>query len=194
MFKNIAKSAAAFIAANALITTPIALYAQQDSQSLAQPSTQSAQVGLKNWYLVDEATYNGNKNFKYQTLFANRASMTGDNTAINLNISDIEMSENKVEGKLILQIIDNRMNITVNCDENAYRINSLEQYNQDYQRIEEPEFSSPLNQWIEPSNQAYTAIITFACVLDGKKYQQPFGGNIQPLTGLISYLNADWSK
>lgn len=196
MFKNIAKSAA-FIAANALITAPIALHAQQDIKTPAQTSVQASQPGLKNWYLVNEATYNGNKNFKYQSLFANRASMIGgdkNNKLVSLNISDIEMYEDKIEGKLILKIIDSRMNISINCDENIYKINSLEQYDQDYNIIENPQISTAMDQWIEPTNQAYTAIITFACVLDEKKYEQPFGGNIQPLTGLISYLNADWSK
>lgn len=155
---------------------------------IAAPSL--AQNDQANWYLIDERIVGPQRDFSAQLLFANQTSLSDNGGFATLDISDINMRELKVDGKFNLSIIDSRMSVNIDCNKNIYKINSIIQYDQHSDVISNLEIDYILSQWITPDTVAFNTLMIFACDPRNNAYAQPFDGTIQPLNGLISYLNA----
>lgn len=157
-------------------------------------SSASAYQSASQWLLIDERIGGEKNNLSSQLLFADKNSLSGSEKEPNISISNLNFSEEKIDGKFQLVIIDSRMRVTINCEEQAYKIVNLEQYDQDNIKVESPQIKFQIGQWQQAQSQNYQSLIEFSCNPDDGDYQQIFGPNIQPLQGLIGYLNADWSK
>lgn len=145
------------------------------------------------WYLVDERITGPSGDFLSTILFADWNSVRAGQMPM-IAISDIKMREAKVNRKFELNIVDSRMNVTINCANRQYNINNIEQYDQDANIIKGEQSDYILDQWTTPNTAGLAELITFTCQPKNKKYEQPFGPTVQPLVGIIGYLNADWSK
>ncbi len=157
-------------------------------------STASAYQSASQWLLIDERIGGARNNLSSQILFADKNSLSGTEEEPKLSISSLNFGEEKIDRKFQLQIIDSRMQMSINCEEQMYRVESLEQYDQDNIKVESPQIKFQIGQWQQAQSQSYQSLIEFSCNPDDGDYQQIFGPNIQPLQGLIGYLSADWSK
>ena len=162
--------------------------------SITSPSNAYQADSSRDWYLIDERIQDQKPRNAAMLLFANKRSMIGNAGVLSLSISDIVMAEQAIDGELTFFMVDNRMEVSINCDKSQYKINALSQFNQDNIKVDLPQYTPALDQWLSPQNIAYEELISFACEPGNKTYEQPFGGSVQPLVGLIAYLNADWSK
>ncbi len=157
-------------------------------------SAASAYQSTSQWLLIDEHIGGEIDNLSSQLLFADKNSLNGTEEEPTLSVSSLNFSEDKNDNRYQLMILDNRMKVTINCEEQMYKIISIEQYDQDNIKIEEPIVQLQTGQWQEAHSSSSQSLIEFSCNPDDGDYEQPFGPNVQPLEGLIGYLNADWSK
>ncbi len=146
-----------------------------------------------NWFLIDERITDRPPNFLAKILFADKASINGPKNNLNISVSDIAMREDKIDGILELRIVDSRMQMTINCNQKLYKVAKSVEFDQDNIEIEGSRTEQE-TQWIAPNEESYVQLLSFACDANANRFEQPFGGAIQPLVGLITYLNADWSK
>lgn len=153
----------------------------------------AAQSQDSDWYLVDERITGPTDDLVSNLLFADWNSLRTSKMR-SINVSDISMREVKVDRKFEMNIVDSRMNMMIDCDRGKFNISSIVQYDQNSNIITMQQKDYILGQWTAPNSHGLAELITFTCEPESKKYEQPFGANIQPLTGLIHYLNADWSK
>ncbi len=157
-------------------------------------SAVSAYQSMSQWLLIDERMSGESNNLSSQLLFADKNSLSGSAEYPSLSISNLNFGEVKTDRHLQMVIIDSRMKVTINCDAQSYTIRSLKQYDQDNNIIENPDVQFQIGQWQRAQTPAFQALVAFSCNPDDDKYQQPFASDVQPLQGLIGYLNADWSK
>lgn len=157
-------------------------------------ATSAIQESDNQWLLIDERITGEIKNLSSQLTFADRNSLSGSAEEPSLSVSSLNFGEEKIDGRLQLMIIDSRMKVMINCEEQNYKLLSIEQYDQDNIKIETASDTLQIGQWQRAQTPSYSALITFACNPDDGDYSQTFGPKVQPLQGLIGYLNADWSK
>lgn len=154
----------------------------------------AAQSSNTQWLLIDERIEGDPKDLSSQLLFADKNSLSGSDEEPTLSISNLNFDEVKTDRKFQLIIVDSRMKVTVNCKQQSYKILNLEQYDQDNVKIEKPDVQFQIGQWQQAQSQSFKSLIKFSCNPDDGNYQSTFGPNVDPLQGLIGYLNADWSK
>ena len=154
----------------------------------------AAQSSNTQWLLIDERIEGDPKNLSSQLLFADKNSLSSTEKVATVSVSNLNFGETKTDGKFQLMVIDSRMKVEVKCKEQSFKILTLEQHDQDNVKIEKPIINIPIDQWQQAQTPGYKALISFACNPDDGNYQSTFAPNVDPLQGLIGYLNADWSK
>lgn len=161
----------------------------------SQTSAASAYQESENqWLLIDERITGEIRNLSSQLTFADRNSLSGSAKEPSLSVSSLNFGEEKIDGKFRLSIIDSRMKVSVQCEKQMYKLLTIEQFDQDNIKIETASDTFQIGQWQRAQTPNYRALITFACNPDDGDYSQTFGPTVQPLQGLIGYLNADWSR
>ncbi len=178
------------------INLPLIASLAQDNETDTPPITDitvQENVG-SDWYLINERIADDEDNLFNELFFADKNSLTGNMEELSLSISNLNFGEEKIDRKFQLQIIDSRMQVSINCEEQMYRIDNLEQYDQANRKIADPVVQIQNDQWQKTDMPSFQALVKFSCNPDDGNYEQPFDPELQPLTGLIDYLNADWGK
>lgn len=173
------------IATAALLAIP----ANSSAKSESLPPAERA-----NWYLVDEIIRDEPEDFRSEIYFANKASIARGEEEVTIAISRIAMTEGQ-NRSWEENIRDMRSNMWIDCQTRNYRL--LDQSTYDgTERLIVSKNSEELQKNPEPSvtDDGFGAIVRFVCEAGDKIGEQQSPADVQPLTWLRAYLQADWSK
>ncbi|SIN89094.1 hypothetical protein SAMN02745824_2187 [Parasphingorhabdus marina DSM 22363] len=146
------------------------------------------------WYLVDEIIEDESPDYRSEIYFADKASVERDKKAVTLAVSRIVMT-GREDRSLRENIRDLRSDMIIDCSTGSYRMRNRSTYDGAEQPAAPYEQDSPQERVVPSTSETgYGAIVRFACDADATIGQRQSHPHMQPLTWLIAYINADWSK
>ena len=161
---------------------------------VAASSDPSPSVGRADWYLVDEIIQDEPPDYLNEIFFADKASVERDKQAVTLAVSRIVMT-GREDRSLRENIRDMRSDMVIDCSTRTYDLRNLSTYDGAEQLTAQNEQDKRQESTVQSTSKiGYGAIVQFACDSDAKTGQRQSYPHMQPLTWLIAYINADWSK
>ncbi len=153
----------------------------------AGPSYAETKAAETAWYLVDEIIEDEAPDYRSDIFFADKASIKQEDGYTSVSISHIIMARSEIK--------DMRSRILIDCNQHIYAAMEVAEYDQDNKLVTSKAIDLETVEWILPyANSGYVSVFRFACEPNIKFGSQKFRGDIQPLTSVMAYLNADWSK
>lgn len=177
-----------------------ALLATATAALLAFPSTSTAKseplhsAAQADWYFVDEIITDAPPDYRSEIYFANKASIARDGERVSLAISRIILTdwENRSQEE---NIRDMRSIMMIDCRTLSYSLLDRLVFDGAARPVDSGEPGEPKKDPGRPGNgRGFNALVQFACTTDGKVGERQSPADMQPLTWLITYMNADWSK
>ncbi|MEO0441464.1 MAG: surface-adhesin E family protein [Pseudomonadota bacterium] len=175
-----------------LIMVTATLFAISSPGSAESDSLASAKTA--DWYLVDEVITDKPPEYQSEIYFADKASVARNGAEAIVAISRIVMTgwPNRT---LQENIRDQRANMVIDCGTKTYRLQDRFVYDGSEQPVAllEPDDQQ---ESLLPSatDRGFGAIARFGCEADSKIGKRQSPADMQPLTWLIAYMSADWSK
>ncbi len=177
----------------ALLTLVTAtLFAISSPGSAESDSPDSAKTA--DWYFVDEIIRDEPPEYRSEIYFADKASVARNGAEASVSISRIVMTgwPNRT---LQENIRDQRANMLIDCKARAYSLQNRSIYDGGEQPValQEPDDQQE-NLLPSTSDRGFGAIARFACEAEPRIGKRQSPSHMQPLTWLIAYMSADWSK
>ena len=147
------------------------------------------------WLFVDEIIVDQPPDYRSDLFFADRASIKQQDGHFTVSISHIVLTEAAGTQSLKNQVTDTRAQLVIDCRERVFKVANATQYDGEEQLIDpvspaaEKYRSKPMQ-----FNAGSVKIVSMVCDGDDEFAEQKFPSQMQPLTALLAYLNADWSK
>lgn len=161
----------------------------------SEPQPPQPSASIPNWLLVDEIVVDEPPEFRSDLFFADQASITQGDTDFTISISHIILTEAVGTSSQKDQIVDMRSQMTIDCRKRVYRVTETSQYNGEEELVTAVTSDENESQWQRPESDAGLAkVIKLVCEANTGSGAGNLPSHLQPLTALLAYLNADWSK